>query len=174
MRSKISIVSLFSGCGGMDLGFEIAKGFDVKWANDLDQKACETYKRNLGDNIVCDDINEINLNDIPASDLILGGFPCQDFSMIWKRGGINTDRGNLYKNFVEIVSCKNPLMFIAENVKGLLTANKRKAITKIIEDFSSTGNCGYKVNAYLVNFADYGVAQLRERVWIIGVSYLMV
>ncbi len=89
--------------------------------------------------------------------------------MIWKRGGIETNRGNLYRNFVEIVAQKNPKMFIAENVKGLLTANKKKAITQIIEDFSKTGAYGYDVKPYLVNFADYGVAQLRERVLIIGV-----
>ena len=169
-KSKdISIVSLFSGCGGMDLGFHLTKGFDIKWANDFDQKACDTYKDNIGDHIVCGDITQIPLSEIPDAELILGGFPCQDFSMIWKRGGINTDRGNLYQNFVEIVSDKNPLMFIAENVKGLLTANKGKAIKQIIEDFSSTGDHGYNVKAHLVNFADYGVAQLRQRVLIVGV-----
>lgn len=167
-NKELKVVSLFSGCGGMDLGF-FQEGFDIVWANDIDKKACETYSLNIGDHITCDDITEIDYSIIPDCDIILGGFPCQDFSMIWKRGGINTDRGNLYRNFVEIVAEKNPAMFIAENVKGLLTANKGKAIKQIIEDFSKTGDTGYNISANLVNFAEYGVAQLRERVLIIGV-----
>ncbi|NJK54467.1 MAG: DNA (cytosine-5-)-methyltransferase [Pleurocapsa sp. SU_5_0] len=142
-EAKINIVSLFSGCGGMDLGFSQA-GFRILWANDIDQKACETYAKNLGQHVVCGDIQEIDYSTIPDADLILGGFPCQDFSMIWKRGGITTERGNLYRNFVNLVSLKEPLMFIAENVKGLMTANKGKAIKQIIEDFSLTGRYGYE------------------------------
>ena len=165
----IKTISLFSGCGGMDLGFKQSGGFNISWANDIDKKACETYSKNIGDHIVCGDITDIPTSDMPDAELILGGFPCQDFSMIWKRGGIETERGNLYQSFVNIVSEKQPLMFIAENVKGLLTANKGKAIKQIINDFSETGKYGYKVDAHLVNFADYGVAQLRERVLIIGV-----
>ncbi len=164
----IDVVSLFSGCGGMDLSFHNA-GFNIKWANDIDNKACETYSRNIGNHIVRGDITQLDYSTIPDADLILGGFPCQDFSMIWKRGGIETKRGNLYLNFVEIVSSKNPLMFIAENVKGILTANKKKAIKQIIEDFSTNGIHGYNTSPYLVNFADYGAPQIRERVLIIGV-----
>lgn len=165
---KLDVISLFSGCGGMDLGFHQA-GFNIKWANDIDKMACVTYSKNIGNHIVHGDITKIDYNDIPNADLILGGFPCQDFSMIWKRGGIETNRGNLYKNFVEIVELKNPLMFVAENVKGILTANNKKAIKQIIKDFSKTGEYGYHTTPYLINFADYGVAQLRERVLIIGV-----
>ncbi|MCB9175234.1 MAG: DNA cytosine methyltransferase [Flavobacteriales bacterium] len=162
------MISLFSGCGGMDLGFHLSN-FDIKWANDLDKMACETYARNIGNHIVHGDITQLNYKQIPDADLVIGGFPCQDFSMIWKRGGINTDRGNLYRNFVEIVSLKNPLMFVAENVKGILTANKKQAIKQIIDDFSKTGKYGYTTTPYLINFADYGAPQLRERVLIIGV-----
>jgi DNA (cytosine-5)-methyltransferase 1 len=165
----IDIVSLFSGCGGMDLSFYLTEGFNIKWANDFDAKACETYKRNIGNHIICEDIVKIDTANIPSAELILGGFPCQDFSMIWKRGGLETDRGNLYLDFVKIVSVKNPLMFIAENVKGLVTANKGEALKQIISDFSNTGDYGYNIEAHLINFADYGVAQLRERVLIIGV-----
>jgi DNA (cytosine-5)-methyltransferase 1 len=167
-KEKIDVISLFSGCGGMDLGFHQA-GFNIKWANDIEQRACETYAKNIGNHIVCGDITQLDYSIIPDADLILGGFPCQDFSMIWKRGGISTDRGNLYQNFVEIVSQKQPLMFVAENVKGILTANKKNAIKQIIKDFSETGDYGYNTTAHLVNFAEYGVAQVRERVLIIGV-----
>ncbi|BAU66717.1 DNA-cytosine methyltransferase [Stanieria sp. NIES-3757] len=161
----MKIVSLFSGCGGMDLGF-IWSGYQVVWANDIDHYACETYKLNIGNHIIEADIAQIDFFSIPDCDVILGGFPCQDFSMIWKRKGIESDRGNLYQYFVKAVALKQPLFFVAENVRGLLTANKGKAIQKIIEDFE---NCGYKINADIYNFADYGTPQLRERVLIIGI-----
>lgn len=163
--SKPKIVSLFSGCGGMDLGFKQA-GYQLIWANDFEEVACDTYATNLGDHIVCGDITKLNLKQIPDCDLIIGGFPCQDFSMIWKRGGLDTDRGNLYKYFVEAVKLKKPKVFVAENVKGLLTANKGRAVKTITEDFAKIG---YKVSVDLYNFADYGVPQLRQRIFIVGV-----
>jgi len=167
MRTPTAI-SLFSGCGGMDLGF-VQAGFDVLWANDINGFACKTYAHNISDHIIHGDITEIDYQSIPTADIIIGGFPCQDFSMLWKRGGVSTDRGNLYKNFVDLVAQKNPKVFVAENVKGILTANKKQAIKQIIEDFSDTGEIGYNTKAILVNFANYGVSQLRERVLIIGV-----
>ena len=162
---KVTIVSLFSGCGGMDLGFKQA-GYQLVWANDFDQKACDTYRLNLGNHIVHGDIADVNLKNIPDCDVMIGGFPCQDFSMIWKRGGLKTDRGNLYKYFVKAVSIKRPKVFVAENVKGLLTANKGRAVNQIAEDFA---RLGYEVDVDLYNFAEYGVPQLRERVFIVGV-----
>ena len=164
-KKKTTIISLFSGCGGLDLSFANL-GFKILWANDFNHWACETYKKNFGDHVVEGDISEIKIDDIPESDIILGGFPCQDFSMLWKRGGINTERGNLYKYFVDIVSAKKPKMFIAENVKGILTANKGEAVKKIKEDFA---NVGYNVEIHKINFADYGAPQLRHRILIIGV-----
>ncbi len=167
-NNNINTISLFSGCGGMDLAFK-KSGFNLLWANDIEEKACDTYKKNIGNHIVNEDITKVNYDDIPKGDLILGGFPCQDFSMIWKRKGIETERGNLYKNFVDLVELNNPLVFVAENVKGLLTANKKKAINQIVDDFSKTGLHGYNTEYHLVNFADYGVPQLRQRVLIIGI-----
>jgi len=98
--------------------------------------------------------------------VILGGFPCQDFSMIWKRPGLKGTRGNLYTYFVEAVSTIKPLAFIAENVKGLISANNGKAIEQIIADFEE---CGYEIQQNVYNFADYGAPQLRERVLIVGI-----
>ncbi|MBC8147128.1 MAG: DNA cytosine methyltransferase [Bacteroidetes bacterium] len=167
-KAQVNLISLFSGCGGMDYGFHKV-GFNIKWANDIDKKSCETYAKNISNHIFHGDITQMDYSNIPDADIVIGGFPCQDFSMIWQRGGINTDRGNLYKNFVDIVSLKNPLMFIAENVKGILTANKKTAIKQIIDDFSKTGEIGYNTSPYLINFADYGAPQLRQRVLIIGV-----
>jgi DNA (cytosine-5)-methyltransferase 1 len=159
------VVSLFSGCGGMDLGFRQA-GYKLVWANDFEESACKTYASNLGDHIVHGDITKIDLNCIPECDVMIGGFPCQDFSMIWKRGGLETDRGNLYKYFVEAVKLKTPKVFVAENVKGLLTANKGQAIKTILDDFS---RIGYRVKIDLYNFAEYGVPQVRQRVFIVGI-----
>lgn len=163
--SKPKVVSLFSGCGGMDLGFKQA-GYELVWANDFEKAACETYAANLGDHIVHGDITKIDLNVIPDCDLMIGGFPCQDFSMIWKRGGLETDRGNLYKYFVQAVKLKKPRVFVAENVKGLLTANKGMAVRTITEDFAEIG---YRVSVDLYNFADYGVPQIRQRIFIVGI-----
>ncbi|MEX1112178.1 MAG: DNA cytosine methyltransferase [Candidatus Andersenbacteria bacterium] len=165
---KPKVISLFSGCGGMDLGFKW-EGYDILWANDNFHQACETYKLNFGDHIVEADIEKIDFSKVPDCDVILGGFPCQDFSMIWKRGGITTERGNLYKYFVKAVDEKAPKVFVAENVKGLMTANNGAAIRQIIEDFSKCAGVGYKIYANVYNFAHYGAPQFRERVLIIGI-----
>lgn len=161
------VISLFSGCGGLDLGF-IMEGFEIVWANDIFESACDTYRKNIGDHITSDDVADIDFSKIPDADLILGGFPCQDFSMIWKRGGIETDRGNLYRYFVKAIQEKRPKVFVAENVRGLLSANKGKAMAQIVKDFSNI-NGGYRVYANLFNFADYGVPQFRQRVLLVGI-----
>jgi len=168
-NKKITAVSLFAGCGGLDLGFT-QEGFDILWANDYNHWACETYKRNFGDHIVEGDITKVELKKIPKTDIILGGFPCQDFSMLWKRGGLDADRGNLYRYFVNIVTSKEPKMFIGENVKGLMSANDGRAIKQIVEDFGGAGKYGYDVEVHPINFANYGAPQLRERVLIVGVN----
>jgi len=168
-KRKYTAASLFSGCGGLDLGF-FNEGFSIIWANDFDHWACETYKRNFGPHITEGDITKLDIKKIPNTDIILGGFPCQDFSMLWKRKGIKTDRGNLYQNFVDIVTKKEPKMFIGENVRGLLSANKGEAVRQIVKDFAKAGKYGYEVEVHPINFANYGVPQLRERVLIIGVN----
>ncbi|MGV8905916.1 MAG: DNA cytosine methyltransferase [Acetobacterium sp.] len=165
-----TIVSTFSGCGGLDLGFHDC-GYQTIWANDFSEWAVKTFQRNLGNVIVHGDITKIDPytdKSIPGCDLVLGGFPCQDFSIIWKQPGLKGERGGLYRNFLEFVDAKKPKAFIAENVKGLLTANKNKAIETIINDFKSI-TPGYLVKPHLYNFAEYGVPQFRERVLIVGI-----
>ena len=166
---KPKIVSLFSGCGGLDLGFH-QQGYETVWANDCNEWAVETFKNYFGDIIVHGDIEGIDpyKDDVPECDMILGGFPCQDFSMIWKRPGLNGERGNLYKSFLRFVDAKKPKAFVAENVKGLLSANNKKAIETIVKDFEKI-TPGYLVKIQLYNFADYGVPQFRERVLIVGI-----
>ncbi len=105
---------------------------------------------------------------IPACDFMLGGFPCQDFSVIWKRPGLEGERGNLYKSYLRFVDAKRPKAFVAENVKGLLTANAGKAIEQIVNDFEKIVP-GYLIKPKLYNFAEYGVPQFRERVLIVGI-----
>ncbi len=164
------IVSLFSGCGGLDLGFEQC-GYKTIWANDFNEWAAQTFQHNFGNGIMhCGDVEKIDPADknIPDCDLILGGFPCQDFSVVWKRPGLKGERGNLYKNFLRFVAAKQPKAFVAENVKGILSANKGKAIETIIKDFEGIAP-GYIVKVQLYNFAKYGVPQFRERVLIVGV-----
>lgn len=169
-KSTPKIVSLFSGCGGLDLGFH-QEGYETVWANDFSEWAVSSFRNYFGDVIKFGDIAQFDPytdESIPDCDLILGGFPCQDFSIIWKQPGLNGKRGGLYRHFLEFVDAKKPKAFIAENVKGLLTANKRKAIETIIKDFESISP-GYVVKPHLYNFADYGVPQFRERVLIVGI-----
>jgi len=176
MKKKVlKVMSLFAGCGGMDLGFLWAQHpkltYKISWANDFDKWACKSYKNYFKHNIVCDDVWKIDLDKTPNADIIIGGFPCQDFSILRgeKRSGTRTKRGLLYTKFVEAVAKKLPFFFVAENVKGLLTANKGWAIKKIKSDFEKVNHVGYNVQYKLINFADFGVPQRRERVIIVGV-----
>ena len=167
---KPRVLSLFSGCGGLDLGFH-QQGYETVWANDINEWAVKTFRENFGDVISDKNIEEIDPysdQSIPDCDLILGGFPCQDFSIIWKRPGLNGERGNLYKSFLRFVDAKKPKAFVAENVKGLLSANNKEAVQTIIRDFESIAP-GYLVKIQLYNFAEYGVPQFRERVLIVGI-----
>lgn len=170
MNEKPKILSLFSGCGGLDYGFHLA-GYQTIWANDINPWAAKTFRRNIGDVISEENIEDIDPwkdKSIPDCDLIIGGFPCQDFSVAGKQTGLDSDRGNLYKNFLRFIDAKRPKAFVAENVKGLLTANGGKAIKQMIEGFGNIGT-GYMVKIQLYNFAGYGVPQLRERVIIVGI-----
>ena len=159
------IVSLFSGCGGLDLGF-IKSGFDVIWANDFFKDAVETYKKNIGDHIVYGDITKIPSKDIPDDfDILLGGFPCQGFSVANTKRSMKDERNFLYKELLRLIKDKQPKFFIGENVKGLLSIQQGKLIKMIIKDFQSLG---YNVDYRLLKSSDYGVPQNRERVVIIG------
>ena len=165
-KPKPKLVSLFSGCGGLDYTFHKA-GYELVWANDFNLNATKTFARNISKKITTTSIKEVNLLSLPKADIVLGGFPCQDFSQIWKKPGLNGTRGNLYSYFVETVSVTKPKIFIAENVKGLLSANGGMAIKTIIDDFKKI-EPEYLVLPKLVNFANYGLPQIRERVLIIG------
>ncbi|MGL5062672.1 MAG: DNA cytosine methyltransferase [Microcoleus sp.] len=166
-EKKPQLISLFSGCGGMDLPFHRA-GFEVVWAIDSNKYACKTFSRNIANVIINDSIENTNIAEVPDAEICIGGFPCQDFSLIWKRPGLEGTRGNLYTYFLDFVNKKKPKAFVAENVKGLLSANKYQAIEQIISDFESIAP-GYLVKPKLYNFADYGVPQFRQRVLLVGI-----
>ena len=161
----MKVVSLFSGAGGLDLGFKMA-GHEIIWANDLYGDAVETYRRNLGDHIICEDISKIKADDVPDCDIIIGGFPCQGFSVANTKRHENDERNTLYKELIRIIDSKKPKFFLAENVKGLTNLAKGKVFEMILKDFE---NLGYVVKHKILNAADYGVPQTRLRVIIVGV-----
>ncbi|WP_394665286.1 DNA cytosine methyltransferase [uncultured Chryseobacterium sp.] len=160
----MKIVSLFSGAGGLDLGL-IKAGHEIIWANDVDIDSCKTYRLNIGDHIVCEDIAKIKLSDIPHCDVVVGGFPCQGFSLANMMRAADDERNKLYREFYRIIDGKKPHYFLAENVRGILSLDNGNAIKKIVNDFS---DAGYRVKYKAFNTADYGVPQTRVRVIIAG------
>jgi len=173
------VISIFSGAGGMDLGF--CGGFryldnyyrKLKFKTMLmverDKEACDTLKNNKwfkDADIKNADITTMDKKQY-SCDVLIGGFPCVTFSMVGNRNGVNDDiNGKLYLSFVDYITFYKPKVFVAENVKGILSSNKGRDKEIILKSFE---DLGYVVSVYLVNFADYGVPQLRERVLFIGV-----
>lgn len=160
----MDIISLFSGAGGLDLGF-VQAGHNIVWANDIDEDAVATYRKNIGSEIVNADIREVDIDSLPPCDVVIGGFPCQGFSMANLKRSVDDSRNELYKFYCQVVRRKKPLLFFAENVRGILSLGKGKVIEKIIGDFQEIG---YDVSVHKVNMADYGVPQIRQRVIIVG------
>ena len=132
------VVSLFSGAGGLDFGF-IKAGHQILWANDLYRDAVETYQKNIGNHIVCEDISKISTSDIPDCDIVIGGFPCQGFSVANTKRHVDDERNVLYKQLLRVIRDKNPKFFLAENVKGILSIGKGKVFQMILDDFQSIG-----------------------------------
>lgn len=164
------LISLFSGCGGMDLGFMRA-GFDVVFANDFDADAQAVYALNIGE-INCGDIRDVDARDIPDGDILTAGFPCQPFSSAGNRKGVHDSRGMLYKECLRIVAEKMPKVIVFENVRGLLSTkyvDGRCLADVLTGDLAEIGGTGYETVYRLVNAADYGVPQNRHRVLFVGV-----
>lgn len=160
----MTVISLFSGAGGLDLGL-VKAGNRVVWANDVDVSAVETYRKNLGRHIVCCDIKDVDLAAIPDADVVVGGFPCQGFSQANLKRAVDDERNKLYSFFKRTIEVKRPRFFIAENVKGILSLGGGAVVERIVSDFESVG---YRVERRLVNMADYGVPQTRQRVIFVG------
>ncbi len=160
----MEIVSLFSGAGGLDLGL-VQSGHEIVWANDFDPDCIATYKKNIGDHAVLGSIEDIPTNEIPDADVVVGGFPCQGFSQANRLRFEDDSRNRLYLEFLRVIRKKQPLWFLAENVRGILSLAGGNAIAHIENDFAKAG---YRVQKRLFNTANYGVPQTRQRVIIAG------
>jgi modification methylase ngoPII len=162
----MKVISLFSGCGGLDLGFEQA-GFEIPIANEFDKTIWETFKINHPKTkLIEGDIRNIKESDFPDEiDGIIGGPPCQSWSEAGALRGINDARGKLFYEYIRILKDKTPKFFLAENVSGMLANRHTEAVQNILKMFKE---CGYDVSLTLVNAKDYGVAQERKRVFYIG------
>lgn len=164
----MKVASLFSGCGGLDYGFHKA-GYEIVWSNDFDKFAVETYNKNFPNKAICADINQVDLDSIPKHDVLIGGFPCQPFSMMGKENGFKDRRGTLFFKVVEIIeNQKNrgqqPRIVVLENVRNLMTHDKGRTFKVIKETLEGLG---YHVFAAQLNSADYGVPQTRNRVFLV-------
>ena len=162
----MKLLSLFSGCGGLDLGFERA-GFEIPVANEFDKTIWETFEVNHPKTTLYKgDVRDIAEEDFPDDiDGIIGGPPCQSWSEAGNRSGIADDRGQLFYDYIRILKEKQPKFFLAENVKGMMADRHNAAVQNIIQMFE---DCGYDVTVNLVNAKNYGVAQERKRVFYIG------
>jgi len=160
------VISLFSGCGGLDLGFK-EEGFDIVWANDKVPDVCKTYRSNVGDHIVCGDLNSVAISDIPSGDILIGGPPCQSFSLLGRRRP-GDERGGLAWKYLDILKAKSPTFFLFENVVGIKSAKTQDGRNVLQELEKILLAIGYEINIFTINAADYGVPQLRRRIFIVG------
>lgn len=175
---KLKVASLFCGCGGTDVGMMggfdfLGKHYDennvkIVYANDFEKSACNIFEANFGLKPDNRDIRDVKTDELPEFDILTGGFPCQSFSIVAqnpKRLGIKDEKGMLFFEMCRILRERKPKCFIAENVKGLLTANKREAFPLIIKEFEDSG---YDVKYKVVHAVEFGVPQKRDRVIIVG------
>lgn len=176
---RLSVISLFSGCGGMDLGFRgdfdflgnvfESNNYDIVFSNDIVQAACSTYEHNFGHTPHCGDIKELDYTSLPKADIVIGGFPCQDFSLAGKRKGLSSERGQLYLEMKKVIEHVQPRAFVAENVDGIRKSNIHGGVSPLDIIVSDFEDMGYDVQYRALNAADYGVPQNRIRVIIIGI-----
>lgn len=165
MDNKIKFIDLFCGIGGFRLGLE-ANGFECVFSADINKHACEMYKYNFGDDPTCD-ITTLDSKTLPNFDVLCGGFPCQAFSSAGKKMGFNESRGTLFFDVLRILQDKNPKAFILENVKNLKAHDGGKTFKVIYESLVSLG---YNVSFKILNARDFGVAQNRERIILVGLK----
>lgn len=172
----VKLISMFAGCGGLDLGFrggfeyrgEVypSFGFELLRAYDSDRKAVDTYRMNVDPNAEVLDLSDFDAGELPRADILVGGFPCQDFSSCGPRRGLQSDRGQLFMALVRYLSAHRPAMFVAENVKNLEFMQKGAVLAHIVEAFAE---CGYNVRTWRLFAPDHGVPQMRTRLFIVGV-----
>lgn len=165
----MKVISLFSGCGGLDLGF-IKAGFEVVWANDFDKEATESYKRNIGEHIVHASIYDINTETIPDADILIGGFPCLGFTVAkGKDRKLDCDYNQLFKEYARVLEAKQPKYFLVENVTGIKSGEEFNNFFHdvILKTFQDSG-IGYKTKYQVLISSSFGVPQNRKRIIIFG------
>lgn len=166
----MNIVSLFSGCGGLDLGFSTA-GYNIIWANDFDKDCKETYQYNHPNTIFDSrSIIDIPSTEIPTSDGIIGGPPCQAWSAAGSNGGMKDKRGKVFMEYLRVINDKSPKFFVIENVEGIMRSTHKDTINEILAKLTKLGRNGYQIYYKLLNAKDYDVPQDRKRVFFIGID----
>ncbi len=161
----MKVAGFFAGVGGIELGFEQA-GFEIVWSNEIDKKAAITFRHNHSNKLIVDDINNIKSDDVPDVDIIVGGFPCQAFSVAGYRKGFEDERGEVFFRLAQIINKKKPRVIFIENVKNLLSHDKGNTYKVIKETLESYG---YHLKTMVLNASEYGnIPQNRERIYIIG------
>ena len=163
---KYKAIDLFAGIGGMRLAFEKA-GFEIVYSNDVNKHACVTYRANFGD-IDERDVRQVDLNNVPEFDVLFGGFPCQPFSQIGKRDGLNDPRGQLFNEIIRFLDLRKPSAFVLENVKNLPKHNGGKTYEFIKKSLTDAGG-GYTVYEKILDSKNFGIPQHRERIYIVGI-----
>ncbi|PWW27210.1 DNA cytosine methyltransferase [Chryseobacterium sp. AG844] len=167
------VVSLFAGCGGLDLGL-VQSGHDIVLATDIDKDCKLTYDKNFDHPLLLKDVKELRGDELPEYDILTGGFPCQGFSVANLYRNVLDERNELYLEIVRLLEETRPRFFLAENVPGILSLGKGEVVQQIIREFSEIGINegwhGYEVKIFKLNAADYGVPQGRKRVIFLGVS----
>lgn len=175
-ENPLSVMSMFCGCGGLDLGFlggfeflnkhYAALPFDVLQAVDIDARAVETYRLNIGEHVRVGDLTQIAPSELPAADVLIGGFPCQDFSSSGPKVGFSGDRGQLYHVLSAYMRQHRPAVVVGENVPFLATLHDGIYLREILRDFTS---CGYRFTVWNLSAPDYGLPQSRRRLFLVGV-----
>ena len=166
-KNTYRAIDLFAGIGGMRLGFEKA-GFEIVYSNDVDTYACQTYRSNFGE-IDEQDIRNVDVGGLPTFDVLLAGFPCQPFSMIGKRDGLNDPRGQLFNEVIRFLDIRKPRAFVLENVKNLIKHKKGETYHHIKSALETAGG-GYTIFENILDSQDFGIPQHRERVYIVGIK----
>lgn len=165
MTNKPKVGSLFSGIGGIDLGFEQA-GFEIAWANDIDVEACKTYRYNFPNTqLIEEDVRDIDPHTLPDIDILVAGFPCQPFSIMGYRRGFKDPRGNLFFEISRFIDVKRPRVIFLENVRNLMGHNDGKTFLVI---YNTLAQFGYSVKYKVIDAADANIPQNRARIFIVA------
>ncbi|PKQ29947.1 MAG: DNA (cytosine-5-)-methyltransferase [Actinobacteria bacterium HGW-Actinobacteria-10] len=176
VRKPITVTSFFAGCGGMDLGFlgdfqflgeKTEKlPFEVIESFDYDAKAVATYRANIDQRIEIRDLADPRVDEMKGADVLIGGFPCQDFSSCGPKRGLTSERGQLYRALVSYMRTHQPMVVVAENVPHLERIHGGEALVQIMADFQAAG---YRFEKWRLFAPDYGVPQNRTRIFLVGV-----